>query len=75
VVEIAVDAQATSSLMRKAAEVFKRGAQVVWIVEPEAQNVIVLTPPDHVRVLTRNETIDGGTLLPGFRATVAEFFE
>lgn len=75
VVEIAGDSQPTSALMRKAAEYFSSGAQLVWIVEPEAKNVIVLTPPDHVRVLSSNELIDGGTLLPGFRAMVAEFFE
>jgi Uma2 family endonuclease len=75
VVEIAGDAQSTSQLMRKAAEYFRAGAQIVWVVEPETKNVIVLTPPDHVRVLTSNETLDGGTLLPGFACRVAEIFE
>lgn len=75
VVEIAGDAQSTSQLMRKAGEYFRAGAQLVWIVEPEGRNVLVLTPPDHVRVLAANEVLDGDALLPGFQATVSEIFE
>ena len=61
--------------MRKAAEYFRAGAQLVWIVDPEVRTVIVLTPPDHVHVVAEAESLDGGTLLPGFRCLISEIFE
>ena len=75
VVEIVGDAKPASVLVRKASQYFKNGAQLVWVVEPEAKSVIVLTPPDHVGVVSSGEAIDGAKLLPGFRAMVADFFE
>jgi hypothetical protein len=36
--------------------------------------VVVLTPPDHVRVLGADEVLEGGEALPGFRCAVAALF-
>lgn len=75
VAEVAGDAQSTASLVAKALEYLTAGSAVVWVVDPDAERVMVFTPPDHVRVLGRDDTLDGGTALPGFSCLVAEFFE
>jgi hypothetical protein len=36
---------------------------------------LLFTPPDRVRVLGPEETLDGGEVLPGFSCKVAELFE
>jgi hypothetical protein len=35
----------------------------------------VLTPPNQIRVLRRDESLDGGDVLPGFSCRVGEMFE
>lgn len=48
---------------------------LVWIVDPDAERVILVTPPEHIRVLGREETLEGGDVLPGFSCRIAELFE
>lgn len=75
VVEVRGDSQPFTELTRKAIENLRAGAKQVWVLDGAAQEVAVFTPPDHVRVLGRDESLDGGDLLPGFRCAVAELFE
>lgn len=74
-VEALGDAQPLSDLMKKALEYLGAGGKMVWILDPEPQRVMLVTPPGHVRVLEREETLDGGDVLPGFGCKVAELFE
>lgn len=73
-VEVAGDAQTPTSLLQKAFEYLGAGAQQVWIVDPDAERLLVLTPPDHIRILGPADILDGGAVLPGFRCEVAELF-
>lgn len=73
-VEVKGDDTSTSELIRKALEYLGAGAKVVWIVDPDAEQVVVFTPPDHARVVGRDETLDGGDVLPGFGCRVADLF-
>jgi Uma2 family endonuclease len=74
VVEVAGDAQTTTSLLQKASEYLRAGAQQVWIVDPDAERLLVMTPPDRIRILGPTDILEGGTALPGFRCEVAELF-
>jgi Uma2 family endonuclease len=73
-VEVCGDTQSIASLTRKALEYLRAGAQMVWLLDPDSKQLILYTPPDHVRVLQSEEVLDGGELLPGFSCRVAEFF-
>lgn len=53
---------------------FTAGTELVWYVYPERKEVEVYTARETKRVLTASETIDGGSVLPGFSVPVAEFF-
>lgn len=74
-VEVAGDVQAISDLTRKALEYLRAGAQLVWVVDVQPQRVLVFTPPDHVRVVGAQETLDGAPVAPGLVCLVADFFE
>jgi Uma2 family endonuclease len=74
-VEVLGDAQSASELAKKALEYLAAGAKMVWVLDPEPARLLLFTPPDRIRVLGRDEILDGGDVLPGFSCRVAEMFE
>jgi Uma2 family endonuclease len=75
VVEVVGDRQTASELARKGLEYLAAGAQIVWVLDPDPETVMVLTPPNHLQILGAGDTLDGGDLLPGFSCPVSELFE
>ena len=73
-VEVIGDSQSIAELMKKALEYINGGAKMVWLVDAEPQSVVLITPPDHVRILNADDVLDGGDVLPGFSCKVAEMF-
>ncbi len=73
-VEVLSPSNTKAEMSRKRIEYFHSGVQLVWIVDCVDRSVAVYTSPDSVRVLTEEQTINGGTVLPGFEANVADFF-
>ena len=39
--------------------------RLVWVVYPEQRQVYIYDSPTQIRVLTTDDTLDGGTVLPG----------
>ncbi len=74
-VEVAGDSQTVQDLKDKGQEYLDAGARMVWVVDPGAARVVVMTPPDQQRELGAGELLDGGDVLPGFSCQVAELFE
>ena len=74
-VEIMGDSQTASELIKKALEYLAAGAKMVWVIDAEAERLMLFTPPDHVQILGTEDTLDGGEVLPGFSCSVAELFE
>lgn len=74
-VEILGDAQTTSELTKKALEYLAAGSKMVWLLDPEPQRVLLFTPPNCVRVLGKDDVLEGDDALPGFRCRVGELFE
>ena len=62
-------------VQQKLADYFAAGVQLVWLVDPDEQTVEVWTPGGLDRRCTTAETIDGGTVIPGFRCPGARFFD
>ena len=74
-VEVADDTQTHAELAGMALEYLAAGASMVWVVDVDRQRVVLYTPPDRVRVIGRDETLDGGDTLPGFACRVSEMFD
>jgi Uma2 family endonuclease len=49
------------------------GVQLVWVVYPSSKTIIMHTT-ETIRRLNAADTLDGGTVLPGFTVTVGEIF-
>ena len=48
------------------------GVRLVWVIDPKARTVLVLTPPSTLRILSEAETLDGGDVVPGFSVAVRD---
>src|SRR4029453_919431 len=59
---------------RKVSEWLTAGAQQVWVVSPQLRNVTVYRTLNDAEVLTEQDQLDGGQVIPGFRMDVAEIF-
>lgn len=55
-------------------EYLAAGTRLVWVLLPKRQAVTVHAPGGIVRELGPDEELDGGDVLPGFRARVADLF-
>lgn len=74
-VEVVGVSQQAMRVARKALEYLAAGSQMVWVVDPDEELVMVFTAPNQVRVLGPEDMLDGGDVLPGFNCKVSEFFE
>jgi len=62
-------------VLAKVREYFHYGVQVVWVIAPEEQQVYVYDSPTHVRILTVQEELTGGEVVPGFRMPLGHLFQ
>lgn len=60
-------------LLEKVNYYLKHGTQIVWIVRPDQFSVQVYRPEMEMVTLSREGTLDGGDLLPGFQLPVEKF--
>lgn len=74
-VEVLSESNTEAEMERKLQEYFAAGVRLVWYVEPEPPRVRVYTSPSDFRQLVEAETLDGGTVLPGFQLTIQEWFD
>jgi Uma2 family endonuclease len=58
----------------KRTEYFNAGVELVWEIDPKKRTVIVYTSPEDFTTLTIDDTLDGGTVLPGFELPLKDLF-
>lgn len=73
-VEIFSPGNTAREMDQKRREFFAAGTELFWIVYPDRQQIEVFTDLGTPRTLTREDTLDGGTVLPGFSVQVGEIF-
>lgn len=74
-VEVLSESNTRAEMKRKREEYFKAGVRLVWIFDPDARNAEVYTGPDaRPTILSENDTIDGGNILPGFTLSLHDLF-
>jgi len=72
--EVVSPTDSAEELQKKIAEYFRAGVELVWVVYPMESNVYVYSSPTQISVLTRDDVLDGGAVVPGFRLPLAELF-
>jgi Uma2 family endonuclease len=73
-VEVLSRSNTPGEMAVKRQEYFRAGVEVVWEVDPRARTVVVYTSPTASTTLTAADTLDGGTVLPGFTLPLQQLF-
>jgi Uma2 family endonuclease len=74
-VEVYSEGNTAQEMERKRGEYFDGGATLVWIAYPETRTVEVYTGITQLTTLSETDTLDGGTVLPGFTLSIRSWFE
>jgi Uma2 family endonuclease len=73
-VEVISPHDLAEELIEKIDEYFRSGVKLVWVVFPRHSAVHVYESSAIIRVLTRNDVLDGGKILPQFRLPLKDLF-
>lgn len=74
-IEIRSPGDTTTEIYEKVVEYFKYGTRLVWVVYPRSRTIHVYTSAVQVKILTVDDVLDGGDVLPGFSVPVREIFQ
>ncbi len=74
-VEILSPSNTRREMARKRSEYFRAGVELVWEIDPATRTAEVYTGPDDATAIGASGTLDGGTVLPGFKLALAKLFE
>jgi Uma2 family endonuclease len=76
--DLAVEVNSPSDTVRevekKVMEWLEFGTRLVWVVSSKLQTVTIYRSLTDIGLLTENDTLDGGDVVPGFQIRVAEIF-
>jgi Uma2 family endonuclease len=73
-VEVLSEGNTAAEMERKRGEYFGAGVRLVWIVDPVTRTIDVYTGIAELVTLREGQTLDGGTVLPGFGLVVTDLF-
>lgn len=73
-VEIVSPSNSSAEIHAKVLDYLEAAARLVWVVHPEARTITEYRSPTEIRILGVTEELEGGQILPGFRAPVASIF-
>jgi Uma2 family endonuclease len=73
-VEVLSRSNTPGEMAAKRQDYFLAGVEVVWEIDPETRTAAVYTPVTESTILTATDTLDGGTVLPGFTLPLRELF-
>lgn len=74
-IEVVSPNDLAEELLTKIDEYFRAGVEQVWVVYPNHDLLQIYDSLQQVRGLTRNDTLDGGKVLPGFQLPLASLFQ
>jgi Uma2 family endonuclease len=73
-VEVLSSSNTAQEMARKRRDYFAAGTRLVWEVDPVERTVTVYTALEQFTVLHEQDTLDGGTVLPGFTLPLRHLF-
>jgi Uma2 family endonuclease len=63
-----------SEIERRLEDFFATGVQMVWVISPQTRFVYSFSSRTDCKILSETESLDGGTVLPGFSLPLAQLF-
>jgi Uma2 family endonuclease len=73
-VEVLSRKNTKAEIDRKLHEYFRSGTRLAWVADPRKRTVRVHTAPDQFCLLTEDQSLDGGDVLPGLSLSLREVF-
>jgi Uma2 family endonuclease len=73
-VEVVSEHDKAWDVMEKVRDYFRAGSRAVWLVYPNLESIQVFESFTSVKILTKNDALEGGEVIPGFRLSLAELF-
>jgi Uma2 family endonuclease len=73
-VEVLSTGNTKAEMDRKLRDYFEAGVRLVWFIQPKTQTAAVYTSPTKVRRVGKDQALDGGAVLPGFRLPLKDLF-
>jgi Uma2 family endonuclease len=73
-IEILSPSNTPQEMARKRREYFSAGVRLVWIIDLDARTASIYTAPEHPVIVSESQSIDGGSVLPGFALPLRELF-
>jgi Uma2 family endonuclease len=73
-VEVLSQGNTKGEMERKLRDYFEAGVRLVWFIQPKNQTATVYTSPSKSRRIGKDQALDGGEVLPGFRLSLKELF-
>lgn len=74
VVEVLSAGNTFGEMSRKRREYFQAGVELLWMVDHRSRTVTVFQSALDSRVLTEEQGLDGGEVLPGWQVDIAKLF-
>jgi Uma2 family endonuclease len=74
-VEVISEGNTPGEMTRKLRDYFEAGVELVWLLYPKTQTAEVYVSPTEKRVVAKNQALDGGDVLPGFKLSLKEVFQ
>ncbi len=75
IIEVISPGNTAEEMDDKIQEWFSFGVRLVWLIFPKSRRVYVYSDNRHAYILTRDEKITGGDVLPGFESPLKAIFE
>ena len=74
-IEVVSPTDVLSRVVGKALAYLDAGTRCVWVLEPISKTVTVYKSETDIKTLTREDTLTGNDVVPGFSCPVAQLFE
>jgi Uma2 family endonuclease len=73
-IEVLSKGNTEKEMDRKLKDYFLASVRLVWFIDPDKRQGQIYTAPDEMRIVSENEAMDGGDILPGFQLSLREVF-
>ena len=73
-IEVVSPTDAQARIVNKAFAYLAAGTRLVWVLEPVSKTVTVYRSESDIEMLTREDTLTGEDVVPGFSCPVADLF-
>jgi Uma2 family endonuclease len=74
-IEVLSPSETASELEEKLDDYLASGTPLIWVVDPVRRTVMIVAADAPVRWLREEDTLGGGTVIPGFACRVSDIFE